>query len=200
MDYKALTTLGLQQRITGIVHLVTGGMPGGVTPLELGEDIRSTVTSIANVLQAARDWNVKRVTIAGAPVEYNGVTATPWREDQPLALTAAFPMEAAKKCGEIVSSLIGQLNQIECIQMRLPAMYGPNYVPTRSNLAGRLVHAAVKGTQPRLEEIRFGSTFSADGGDQCYTKERRPGDCPLTDGRPVEPSRVQRCQRATDHQ
>ena len=171
LDFQALAALGQKHKISGIVHLVTGGVPAGFSPLELGEDLRATVTSIANVLQAARDWGVGRVSLSGAPVEYNGVSALPWREDQPLPLTAAYPMEAAKKCGEIIASCIGNLNQIECIEMRLPAMYGPNYVPTRSSLAGRLVHAAVKGAPPRLEELRFGSIYAADGGDQCYIKD-----------------------------
>ena len=51
----------------------------------------------------------------------------------------------------------------------------PNYDPTRSSLVGRLVHAAVKGTKPDLEGIRFGSIYADDGGDQCYIKDAARG-------------------------
>ncbi|HLO30259.1 MAG TPA: NAD(P)-dependent oxidoreductase [Anaerolineales bacterium] len=170
-DLNTLLGLGKKYPITGIVHLVTGGAPSGTSIPELAEDLRATVTSIANVLQAAREWNVKRVSIAGAPVEYNGVRTLPWREDQPLPLTAAYPIEAAKKCAEIVSSYLSLRNQIECIEMRFSSMYGPNYDPGRRMLAGRLVHAAVKGIKPDLEAIRFSSVYAADSGDQCYIRD-----------------------------
>ncbi len=169
-DFKTLWALGKKYKITGIVHLATGGMPAGATALELAGDIQATVTGIANVLQAAREWGVRRVSMAGAPVVYNGIRELPWREDQPLPLTAAFPIEAAKKCGEIVSSYISLQTQVDCIEMRFGAMYGPNYDATRGGLAGRLVYAAVSGAKLGLEGLR-GSVYAEDGGDQCYIKD-----------------------------
>ncbi|MBN9389580.1 MAG: NAD(P)-dependent oxidoreductase [Chloroflexi bacterium] len=176
-DYLALTGLGKKYPISGIVHLTTGSMQAGrgSSALELAKDLENTIHSIATVVQAAHDWQVRRVSIAGAPVIYNGVTTLPWRDDQPLPLTAAFPMEAAKKCGEIVASYLGLYAQVECIEIRLAAMYGPNYNPARSSLVGRLVHAAVKGKDPDLGSIRFGSVYAADSGDQCYIKDAARG-------------------------
>jgi len=115
------------------------------------------------------------VTLTSAPVIYNGITELPWREDQPLPMTATFPMEAAKKCGEILSSYLGLQTQVECLEVRLAAMYGPNYDATRGLFIGRLVHAAVRGEKPDMEGIRFGSAYAADGGDQCYIKAAARG-------------------------
>ena len=176
-DSEALLALGKKYTITGIIHLATGGLPArpGASAFELIKDVQTTLTSIAAVVQAAHEWNVKRVSFASAPVVYNGIGELPWRDDQPLPMTAAFSMEVAKKCGEIVSSYLGLHMQVECVEMRLAAMYGPNYDPTRSSLAGRLVHAAVNGTPPNLETIRFGSIYADDGGDQCYVKDAARG-------------------------
>ncbi len=172
-DTQALLALGKQYPITGIVHLATGGMPLalGAKALELVKDVQTTLTSIAAVFQAAQEWNVRRVSLASAPVVYNGVTELPWREDQPLPMTAAFSMEVAKKCGELVSSYLALQTHVECVEMRFAAIYGPNYDVTRSSLVGRLVHAAVNGLKPDLERMRFGSVYAEDGGDQCYVKD-----------------------------
>ena len=91
---------------------------------------------LAAVVQAAHEWHVRRVTIASAPVVYNGIGELPWRDDQPLSMTAAFSMEVAKKCGEIVANYLGHHLQVECVEMRLPAMYGPNYDPRAAVWSG----------------------------------------------------------------
>ncbi len=119
-DLDTLRAIGQKHKITGIVHLVTGGVPAArADALELSEDIHATVTSIANVIQVAQEWGVKRVTLTSAPVVYSGITKLPWREDRPLPVTAAYPMEAAKKCGEILCSYLGFQTQVECIEVRL---------------------------------------------------------------------------------
>src|SRR5579871_4563070 len=139
-DAQKLLSLGKKYKITGIVHLATGGLPArpGADAFELVKDIQATVTGIATMFQAAQEWNVKRISLASAPVVYNGVSELPWRDDQPLPMTAAFSMEVAKKCGEIVSSYLALQTHVDCVEMRLGAIYGPNYDPTRSSLVGRL--------------------------------------------------------------
>jgi UDP-glucose 4-epimerase len=170
---QALRDLGKKYPITGIIHLATGGLPPGpgAQALELAQDVQTTVASIAAVFQAAQEWQVKRVSLASAPVVYNGITTLPWRADQSLPLTATFSMEVAKKCGELVASYLARHTQVESVEMRLAAMYGPHYDVSRSSLVGRLVHAAVKGVNPNLDGIRFGSVYAEDGGDQCYIKD-----------------------------
>jgi UDP-glucose 4-epimerase len=175
-DLDSLREIGKKHKINGIVHLVTGGVPAGRdNALELADDIHKTVTSIANIIQVAHEWDVKRVTLTSAPVIYNGITELPWREDQPLPMTASYPMEAAKKCGEILSSYLGSQTQVECVEVRLASMYGPNYDATRGLLIGQLVHAAVKGEKPNVDGLRFGSAYAADGGDHCYIKDAARG-------------------------
>ena len=170
-DMDALLALAKKHKITGIVNLVTGGIPTGTTAVQLVNDIHSALTSIANTVQVAHEWGVKRVTFSSAPVIYNGIKELPWYENQPLPMTAAYSMEAAKKCSEIVSSYLSTQTHVECIEARLAAMYGPHYDPTRSNFVGRLVHSAVKGEKPSLEGLRFSSAHAADASDQIYVKD-----------------------------
>ncbi len=176
-DAPAVLALGKKYPITGIVHLATGGLPvaPGATAHELVADVQATLNSIATVVQAAHEWHARRVSVASAPVVYNGIRTLLWRDDQPLPMTAAFSMEVAKKCGEIVTSYLSRHLQVECVEMRLAAMYGPNYDPTRQSLVGRLVHAAVRGIQPNFQNIRFGSVYANDGGDMCYIKDAARG-------------------------
>jgi UDP-glucose 4-epimerase len=170
---QALREVGKKYPITGIIHLATGGLPVGpeAQALELVQDVQTTVSSIAAVFQVAQEWRVKRVSLASAPVVYNGISELPFRDDQPLPMTASHSMEVAKKCGELVASYLGRHTQVEAVEMRLSAMYGPSYDVTRSSLVGRLVHAAVKSGKANLDGMRFGSVDAEDGADQCYIKD-----------------------------
>ncbi len=86
--------LGKKYNISGIVHLPGGFSLGGP---RLYEDIRASMVDLANALQAAQEWQVRRIAVASTLGVYVGVTTLPWREDQPLAFTASFPIEAFKK-------------------------------------------------------------------------------------------------------
>jgi UDP-glucose 4-epimerase len=172
-NVQELRDLGKRYPMTGIIHLATGGMPvgPGASALDLVQDVQVTLASVAAVFQVAQEWHVKRVLLASAPVMYNGITTLPWREDQPLPMTAAFSMEVAKKCGELVASYLAHHTQVASVELRLAGLYGPNYDATRSSLAGRLVHAAVKASQPNLDGMPFGSVYAHEGGDLCYVKD-----------------------------
>lgn len=170
-DPAALTALGKKYDIEGIVHLAAIMTAGhGAATVDLYKDVEANMQSVASVIAAAKEWGVQRVTIASALGVYNGVTETPWHEDAALPPTAMFPIEAFKKCGEILASYLGTHSGVECIAVRFAAMYGPLYNPSRGSLVGRLVHAALKGETPSLEGIR-GSVYAADGIDQCYVKD-----------------------------
>ncbi len=67
-------------------------------------------------------------------------------------------------------TFVANYTGLDCISLRIAAMYGPLYDPTRSSLAGRLVHAAVNGSQPNLDTW-FGSNYAEDGADMCYVKD-----------------------------
>ncbi len=166
-DTRSFLEIGQKYKVTGILHLA-GSFASGETGFF--EDIRASMTGLANVLQAAHQWKVRRTLVASSLVVYNGITQVPWREDSPVTCTASFPIEAFKKAGEIITSQCSHDTGMECITIRIGGIYGPLYDTnsgTRGSLAGRLVHAAIKRAQPNLENIR-GSIHSEDGIDWCY--------------------------------
>ncbi len=159
-----LLALGEKHKVTGIIHLAGGFASGELAPFE---EIRSSMVSLANILQVGYQWKVKRVSVASALGVYAGVEGTTWREDQLLSLASSMPIEAFKKAGEVFTSYITNRVGIDCISMRFAAMYGPFYDTSRGSMPGRVVDAAVHGKVLNLEGIR-GSTYADDGYDMLY--------------------------------
>ena len=84
--------------ITGIIHLAARWtMTPGSRVLELFEDIQVNMIGLVNALQAAQAWKVKRILVASTLGVYGDERAVPWREDQPLPLTAPEPVPAFEK-------------------------------------------------------------------------------------------------------
>ncbi len=166
-DTEAFLEIGKRYEITGIVHL-GGSYARGETGLF--KNIRTNMADLANALQAAYEWKVRRIAIPSTIGVYNGIDSLPWREDQPIPCTASFPIEALKKAGEVFSSYFAQSTGIECITLRIAGIYGPRYNATRGSLVGRLVHAALQASQPDLQNL-LGSSYAEDGGDWCYVKD-----------------------------
>src|SRR5258705_12783587 len=67
-DREAVLALGKQYKITGIVHLAESGI--GVPSLT--EDVRPNAGPLLNMLQAAHDWEVPRISVASAIGVYIG--------------------------------------------------------------------------------------------------------------------------------
>ena len=166
-DTAAFLKIGEKYDIAGIVHL---GGSFSRSPSGPFENIRTNMTGLANALQAAYEWKVRRIVIPSTLAVYNGITSSPWREDQPIPCTASFPIEALKKASEVFCSYFANSSGIECIVIRIAGIYGPLYNTTRGNLVGRLVHAAVKRTKPDLHNV-LGSVYADDGFDWCYVED-----------------------------
>jgi UDP-glucose 4-epimerase len=169
-DVKAFLSLGEKYPMTGIVHLAAHWTRSPEThALALFEDFHLNLTGLANALQAAQQWRVKRISVASTLAVYGGVTEVPWREDQPLPLTTSLPIPAFKMCGEIVSNYLATRIGVECITMRFGGIYGP-LSKSRAFLPNLLVHAAIEGINPDLADL-LGGAFAQDGYDMCYVKD-----------------------------
>ena len=88
-DADAFLKLGENYPITGIIHLaVSWTRTPGPRVVELFEDIQANMIGLVNALEAAQAWKVKRILMASTLSVYGDESAVPWREDQPLSLTA----------------------------------------------------------------------------------------------------------------
>jgi len=156
--------IGKRRRITGIVHLA---MPGSraADPID---KLRAHQEGLLNVLQAARQWEVPRISIASAIGVYMGLSEKVYREEMPLPMTADNPFTAFKKSSEIVASYLSRSAGFELVNLRIAGVWGPMQ-RSAANLvvASKLVHAAVKG-----EPVVFPSPASLlDAYDMCYVKD-----------------------------
>lgn len=164
-DTDSFMAIGKKHKIDGIIHLAVPGL-GALSP---ADDFRVNMNGLLNALEAAQNWEVKRIGIASSLAVYAGVREVPYREDMPLPMTGGNPTEAFKKSYEILSTHFAGRTGIDLINLRIAGIWGPLY-HSMANLPSRLVHAAVKGEKPNLEGPR-GVPFADDGSDMCYVKD-----------------------------
>jgi UDP-glucose 4-epimerase len=169
-DLAALLDIGARHKITGIVHLA-GSVPWPPGADEPVTGARKAVGSLLNVVQAASEWQVPRVGMASTVGVYGGVTAEPpYREDQPLPMTAGHVIPAFKKAGELLSDYLAGATGIEILSYRI-SPWGPGGNPFSSFMAlPQLVHAAARGTAPDFSALRS-PAYGDDGLDVCYVKD-----------------------------
>jgi UDP-glucose 4-epimerase len=165
-DRDRLLEIGAKHKITGIVHLAVPGL----NALSPEDDFKTNMTGLLNILEVGRQWGVKRVGLASSNAVYAGARGDGAnREDMPLPMGVAGPAGATatwKKCYELIGSYWAGRTDMDIVSLRIASIYGPLY-HSMANIQSRLVHAAVKGTEPTLR----GDTFADDGGDFTYVKD-----------------------------
>jgi UDP-glucose 4-epimerase len=161
-DRAAVLALGDRYDITGLVHL--GGVPPA--PDDVLGAFRANSDALFNVFEAARRGGVRRVSVASAIGVYVGVEATPWREDAPITAVAPYPIEAAKKSGEVLGTYFAAAGLFEVVNLRIGAVWGPRGRATSRFFAvPEMVNAAVAGGRPAEPP------FADDGVDLIYVRD-----------------------------
>ena len=170
-DLTALLEVGNRHKITGIVHLA-GSVPWPPGAYEPVDGARKAVDSLLNVIQAASDWEVARVSTASTIGVYGGAVGNPpYREDMPLPMTAGHVIPAFKKIGELLADYMAGVTGIEVLSCRIGGIWGPlGRAASPIVAAPQLVHAAVRGTAADLSALHS-PAYSDDGTDLCYAKD-----------------------------
>jgi UDP-glucose 4-epimerase len=155
-DRAAFLDIGARHEITGIVHLAGAGPH---------DDVRSATAHLLTVLDAAREWGVRRVGIASTIGVYGGATGgSPYAEDTPLPMRAGPTIPALKKIGELIADHEADATGTDVVSYRIGAIWGPGGRPASPFFAAPgLVHAAVHG--------RPASCLADDGIDMCYARD-----------------------------
>lgn len=158
-DLESVLAVGKDLDITGIVHLAAAGMGQGIAL----DELQANTVALFVMLRAAQEWGVARMTMASTIGVYGGVASTTYREDLPLPVASAHPLQAAKKSAEIIAYAAGD----SVISIRIGAIWGP-LGRERSPFfaAPQLIHAAVAGRD--LPEPR---PYADDGIDMCYVRD-----------------------------
>jgi UDP-glucose 4-epimerase len=158
-----------KHNVDSIIHLAVPGL-GALTP---SEEFRTNTEGLINTLDAAKEANVRRVSLASSLAVYANVGQGPWKENVPLPVISTNPTEAYKKTFEILGLFYARQTGLDVVALRIGGIYGPLY-HSMANLPSRLTHAAVKGTKPELAG-RGGAAVAGDYGDMCYVKDCAQG-------------------------
>jgi UDP-glucose 4-epimerase len=164
-----LERIGARHPITGVIHLADTTASrlwrraGEDAPLALD----GLFDGLTNVLQAAHDWGVSRVTVASTIGVYGGLAPGLWNEAAPLPQRALHAIPTAKRCSELLGAFLGGELGVEVISVRPSAIWGPGgRASSRFFALPGLVHAAL-GLGPPPEP----PVYADDGGDLCYVRD-----------------------------
>jgi UDP-glucose 4-epimerase len=175
-DAGSLLGIGDRYAVTGIVHLA-GSVPWPPGAREPVDGAREAIDSLLNVFRAAREWGVRRVSLASTIGVYGGLDTAgplgdgPLGEDLPLPMTSGHVIPAFKKIGELLADHLAGATGVEVANLRIAGIWGPLGRPDSLFFpVPRLVHAAARGTVPDLATLHA-PVHAGNGGDLCYVKD-----------------------------
>jgi UDP-glucose 4-epimerase len=176
-EANALREVGRRHEITGIVHLA-GSMPWPPSPGQPVEQARKALGGLFNIVQAAQDWGVRRVSMASTIGVYAGIAGTgplgagegPLTEDMPVRVTAPHLIPTFKKVGEMLNDHLAGVTGIDIVNHRISGTWGPRGHSDPFFPAPAFVHAAVRGTEPDLSTL-VRPAHLEDSIDLCYVKD-----------------------------
>jgi UDP-glucose 4-epimerase len=123
-----------------VVHLSTAGWRGS-----LAGEVSTNVNGLVHVLEACLRSHVHRIVTASSIAVYAGVTETPYREDQPLPVSAVADLPAVtKRVEELLALQCAARSELDVRIARIPIVYGPGY-RSGLNVPSVLVEALVAG-------------------------------------------------------
>ena len=155
-----------KRKVTGIVHLAVPGL-GALTA---AEDYRVNVMGFLNILEAARLFGVRRVSLASSVAVYAGLAEGPFREDMLLPIPSGNPTETFKKALEILGMHFAARTNLEVVALRIGTPFGPLYHSLAAPTS-RIIHAAAKGVPADFTGARGGAPHQADDTGAFYVKD-----------------------------
>jgi UDP-glucose 4-epimerase len=150
----------------------------GYPPKELSpaEEVSTRVANYVNMFEAARQYQVSRLTLTSSFDVYYGLDPAlmPFREDQLVPLQEDednyIVQSWAKKTLEIVASMYRRQTGLQIVTVRPGGAYGPMY-RTFLNVPSRLARAAARGEIPDFSDRVDGVPLAEFGYDQLYVKD-----------------------------
>ena len=150
--------------------------PRGISP---EVDYHVYTAGLQNILEAARNFDIKRTALASSQSVYGGLTSGPYHEDALLPIESRSQIEAFKKGQEIHALHYAGRAGIEVISLRIGSIYGPLYY-SMFHPGARIAHAALKGEEPDFSDRPGGVIHEDDRTDWVYVKDLARGIQMLT--------------------
>jgi UDP-glucose 4-epimerase len=155
-----------KHKVTGIVHLAVPGLAA----LSAAEDYRVNVMGFLNVLEAARLFDVRRVSLASSVGVYNSLPEGPFREDARVPIESGNPTETFKKALEILGMHFASRTNLEVVALRIGTPFGPLYHSLAAPTS-RIIHAAAKGIPANFSGARGGAPHQEDDTGAFFVKD-----------------------------
>jgi UDP-glucose 4-epimerase len=153
-------------KVTGIVHLAVPGLGA----LSAAEDYRVNVMGFLNILEAARLFDVRRVSLASSVAVYASLPEGPFREETLLPVHSGNPTETFKKALEILGLHYASRTDVEVVALRIGSPFGPLYHSLAAPTS-RICHAAAKGMPTDFKGVRRGAPYEEDDTGAFYVKD-----------------------------
>ena len=161
---SVIRDIAKKHNVDRIVHLAVPG----VAALSAADDYRTNMNGLIDALEAAREADVKRISVASSIAVYHSMGDGPYFETDTLPVESANPTETYKKAWEILGRHYASRTGIELINMRIGGIWGPLY-HSGMNLPSRVVSATVKGEEPKYMGDRV--PFRGDHADIFFVKD-----------------------------
>jgi UDP-glucose 4-epimerase len=155
-----------RHKVTGIVHLAVPGLGA----LSAAEDYRVNTIGFLNILEAARLFDVRRVSLASSIAVYASLPEGPFREEALLPVHSGYPTETFKKALEILGLHYASRTDVEVVALRIGSPFGPLYHSLAAPTS-RICHAAAKGAPVDFTGARRGAPHDEDHTDAFYVKD-----------------------------
>jgi len=133
-------------------------------------DYHLYTAGLQNVLESARTFGLRRVSLGSSVGVYGGLPAGPFREDIGLPVSSPTQVSAFKKGMEIHAHYYAAQTKLDVVALRIASIYGPFYY-SMHNPIGRLCHAAVRNVDPDFSDRADGKIFEDDEADWTYVKD-----------------------------
>jgi len=155
-----------RHKVTGVVHLAVPGLGA----LSAAEDYRVNMMGFLNILEAARLFDVRRVTFASSIAVYASLPEGPFREDALVPVQSGNPTETFKKALEILGLHYASRTGLEVVALRIGNPFGPLYHSLAAPTS-RICHAAAKGIPADFKGARGGAPHEEDETGALYVKD-----------------------------
>ena len=142
--------------------------------LSTQSDYHLYTAGLQNVLEAARTFGLRRVSLGSSVGVYGGIPHGPYREDAPLPVTSPTQVSAFKKGMEMHAHFYAVQTKIDVVALRIGSIYGPLYY-SMHNPISRMCHGAARNTEADFSDRPDGKIFEDDQADWTYVKDLARG-------------------------
>ncbi|HEY7538674.1 MAG TPA: NAD(P)-dependent oxidoreductase [Methylomirabilota bacterium] len=155
-----------RHQVESIVNL----MAPPARSLSTQSDYHLYTAGLQNVLEAARTFGLRRVSLGSSVGVYGGIPLGPYREDTPLPVMSPTQVSAFKKAMEMHAHFYAAQTKIDVVALRIGSIYGPLYY-SMHNPISRMCHGAARNTEPDFSDRPDGKIFEDDQADWTYVKD-----------------------------